>query len=183
MSKKAPWKKLSSKIVYKNPWFSVRKDKVIRPDGKKGTYSIVKMNTNSVFIVPVSADGKIFLQKQHRYTTGVYSWEIPGGRIKKGEKPSKAAKRELKEELDLTPKSLQKIGEVQVLNGTSDGLGNVFVCVTKEKNTKNIDAENEGIGEVGKFSLNKVKKMVKEGKISDSQSIASLYLYALNKNG
>jgi len=33
---KNPWKKLGSKAIYKNPWITVREDKVIRPDGKKG---------------------------------------------------------------------------------------------------------------------------------------------------
>ena len=37
-----PWNTLSSNIVYKNDWISVREDKVIRPDGKPGIYGVVE---------------------------------------------------------------------------------------------------------------------------------------------
>ncbi len=37
MSRKNPWKTLSTKIVRSNPWFKLREDRVIRPDGKPGT--------------------------------------------------------------------------------------------------------------------------------------------------
>ena len=33
-----PWKKLSSKKIYRNQWFSLREDQVISPGGEQGIY-------------------------------------------------------------------------------------------------------------------------------------------------
>ena len=37
-----PWKTLSSALKYENPWFRVREDAVIRPDGNRGIYGVVE---------------------------------------------------------------------------------------------------------------------------------------------
>lgn len=39
--KKGPYTILSTKSVYKNPWISVREDKVLKPDGKKGIFGVI----------------------------------------------------------------------------------------------------------------------------------------------
>ena len=36
MPESNPWKTLSSRVVYTNPWITVREDQVIRPDGAPG---------------------------------------------------------------------------------------------------------------------------------------------------
>lgn len=36
-----PWKKIKSKVIHKNPWYQLREDDVLRPDGKKGKYYYV----------------------------------------------------------------------------------------------------------------------------------------------
>src|ERR687887_82863 len=35
-----PWRTLSSRQVYDNPWISVREDEVVRPDGRPGIYGV-----------------------------------------------------------------------------------------------------------------------------------------------
>ncbi|MFA6467211.1 MAG: hypothetical protein WCV71_05140 [Patescibacteria group bacterium] len=52
---KHPWKKLSSKIVYQNHWIKVREDKVIRPDGSRGIYSVID-SKRGVMILPIVGD-------------------------------------------------------------------------------------------------------------------------------
>ncbi|NLF58413.1 MAG: DNA mismatch repair protein MutT, partial [Candidatus Hydrogenedens sp.] len=37
-----PWKTLGSRVVYRNPWITVREDEVIRPDGLPGIYGVVE---------------------------------------------------------------------------------------------------------------------------------------------
>ena len=37
---RGPWTTLASKIVYQNPWMTVREDAVTRPDGKPGIYGV-----------------------------------------------------------------------------------------------------------------------------------------------
>jgi len=49
-------------------------------------------------IVPVFPDGKILLVHQYRHAIGRWTWELPAGTLKKGERPLVCAKRELAEE-------------------------------------------------------------------------------------
>ena len=41
MSEHNPWKKISSREVYKNPWITVKEDSVIKPNGEPGIYGVV----------------------------------------------------------------------------------------------------------------------------------------------
>ena len=52
------WKKLNSKIVYKNQWLRLREDTVIRPDGKRGKYGIVERPPAN-FVIALDQKGKI----------------------------------------------------------------------------------------------------------------------------
>ena len=46
----------------------------------------------------------------HRNTPNLKQWELPGGKLEKGELPEEAAKRELKEELDVMVTILKYLG-------------------------------------------------------------------------
>ncbi len=92
-----PWRTLSSRIVYRNPWLTLREDTVIRPDGAEGIYSVVEMRP-SCGVVAINEDNQIALVGQWRYVHGKYSLEIPTGGSEEGEAPLDAAKRELLEE-------------------------------------------------------------------------------------
>ena len=74
-----PWKRVSSETKYENPWFHVREDRVVRPDGKPGRYSVVSAARLATGIVPLWPDGSVTLVGQYRYPLDEYSWEIPEG--------------------------------------------------------------------------------------------------------
>ena len=92
---RSPWRTLSSRNVYENPWISVREDSVIRPDGEPGIYGVVHYKNTAVGVLPVEED-HIYLVGQYRYPLERYSWEIPEGGCPKDEEPLRAAQRELR---------------------------------------------------------------------------------------
>src|SRR5260370_12789445 len=57
------WKTLGTRVMYANPWITVREDDVIRPDGKPGIYGVVEMRL-SVGIVALNDAGVIALASQ-----------------------------------------------------------------------------------------------------------------------
>ncbi|MGC8671271.1 MAG: NUDIX hydrolase [Candidatus Micrarchaeia archaeon] len=81
------------RILYKNKILEVEQKKTKR---LKKPFTIIK-SKNAVAIIPLLGN-KIVLEKQYRAAVGKFLYEIPAGKIEKGETPKEAAERELKEE-------------------------------------------------------------------------------------
>jgi 8-oxo-dGTP pyrophosphatase MutT (NUDIX family) len=176
VKKDNPWQSVSSEVVHKNQWFYVRQDKVITPEGKDGEYNVV-VSPGAAFIVALNENNKIYLIGQYRYPTGVYSLELPAGSIDDQE-PLVAAKRELQEETGLVAKEWKQLGVFQSANGIMSELCYVFMATNLEQTNHNAQIE-EGIDELIPVSLEEALKMIKNGELSDGQSIASLTMAAI----
>jgi 8-oxo-dGTP pyrophosphatase MutT (NUDIX family) len=176
----AIWKKLSSVYVLENPWYKVRQDKVIRPDGKQGLYNVVECG-QSVFIVPVTEDHKIILIKQFRYTTQRGGWELPAGSVDEGEDPLTAAKRELKEETGFVANDWQSLDATfDSMNGMCDAVAHVFIA-RNLKDSHVHEQTAEGITGMQSFSFQEIVTMIQDGRIVDGLSIASLMKFFISE--
>lgn len=173
---KNPWKKLSSKVVHKNPWYAVRKDKVIRPDGKKGEYNVVEFPP-SVFIVAINEKKEVLLVQLFRYTTSRVSIEIPAGNTE-GQRPLFAAKRELLEETGYKAKQWKQVGKFQAANGILNTESYVYLAQDLTSTEENSKLE-EGITKVFTLPFEEVLNMVQQGKFTDGQSMIALFYAAL----
>ena len=63
-------------------------------------------------ILPYFADGTICMVRQFRYAMQQQLWELPAGKLEKGEDPFAAAKRELEEECGLTADNYISAGRI-----------------------------------------------------------------------
>lgn len=167
------WKKISSKYVHENPWYRVRQDQVIMPNGKSGVYNVVETR-GAVYIVALNDEQEVALIKQERYTTGIESYEAPAGGIEEGEDPLETAKRELIEETGYAAKEWKKLSETQAANGISNAVCYVFLAATLEKAGFDEKVE-EGITDVKFVSFDEINHMIKSGELSDSPTIAAIY--------
>ena len=105
-----PWKILQSNQVYCDPWLHVKKDDVIRPDGKIGTHSVVTIKPG---VCVLACDGDyVYLTEEFHYGVGRVTLEaVSGGR--EGEEPAiECAKRELREELGIEAESWTELTTV-----------------------------------------------------------------------
>ncbi len=170
------WKTLNSIIVYRNRWMTVREDKIIRPDGSEGIYSVIE-NAPSVHIVALTNQDEVYLIGQFRYTTKTFSWEIPAGGADETDLLS-AAKRELQEETGLTAEIWEETGKFHTMNGISGQMSHVFVARNLSQTDSN-NQEEEGISHMKCVPLKQAFKMIKQGEITDSDSISALIHAAL----
>lgn len=106
---KGPWQTVASDIKYRNPWISVREDKVIRPDGKDGIFGVVTMQPG-VSILPVDQDGNVYLAKEYRYGIERVTIEVISGGYDADEDRIDAVRRELKEETGLEASEIIELG-------------------------------------------------------------------------
>lgn len=170
---KNPWKKLSSRTAYQNPWIRVREDRVIHPDGHKGIYAIVEINP-SVYIVAFDEDRKIWLIDCFRYSTESMSLEVPAGGTD-GQEPLVAAKRELQEETGLVAEHWRQIGELDSHNGVCRERAHIFFA-TGLKQTGINEQLADGIERSFALPAEEVYEAIANGRIRDSESIAALHL-------
>ena len=167
-----PWRRLSSRPIYENPWIRVREDQVIRPDGNPGIYGVVEIQNWAIGVVALAENGDTFLVGQYRYTLDLYSWEIPEGGGAKHETPLAAAQRELREEAGITAARWTYLGEVHLSNSVSDETGCVFLA----EDLTYGEAEPDGTEELGLWRLPFAEAVQRAltGDISDSLAVIGL---------
>ena len=172
------WKKLSSKIVFENPWISVHEDRVINPGGGENDYGVVRFKSKAVAMIPLDDEGNTWLVGQDRYTLGEYSWELPMGGAPHDEDPLDAAKRELKEETGLSAGRWSKLMTLHTSNSITDEVGIVYVAEDLQQGEQELE-ETENI-ELRHLPLAEAIEMVKQGLITDAISVAALLRIAIS---
>jgi len=168
-----PWKTLKQTVRYENPWFRVREDEVIRPDGKPGIYGVVETRI-ATGVVALTEANEVVLVGQYRYPTEQYSWEIIEGGAEEGELPLEAIKRELKEEAGLIANSWQQLGpEVQLSNCISSELAVFFIA----RDLTETEASPDGteVLQTKTVSFDECMSLVESGEINDAMSIIGLH--------
>ena len=166
------WKKLSSKVIYDNPWMTVIEDRVINPSGGQNDYGHISFKTRAVAIIPIDDAGNTWLVGQDRYTLGEYSWEVPMGGAPKGEEALAAAKRELQEETGLQAEHWTEILRLHTSNSITDEEGIAYVAKGLQQGETEFE-ETENI-EVRKLPLTEAVAMAQNGEITDAISVAAL---------
>jgi 8-oxo-dGTP pyrophosphatase MutT (NUDIX family) len=164
-------------VVYENPWILVHEDAVTRPDGTPGTYGVVELRRPAVFVVALTDDDQVVLVTVDRHTVGS-SVEVPAGGSD-GEEPLLAAQRELAEETGLTARHWRQVGAMNALNGVCRASEVVFLATGLEAVTGDDGSHAraaEGIGAVRLVPLTEVLDLVREGTITDGETLAALML-------
>jgi 8-oxo-dGDP phosphatase len=171
---------VASREVYRNDWMTVREDQVRRPDGSEGIYGVVDKPTYALII---ACDGDRFrLVEQFRYPLGLRRWEFPQGTApgRADLEPAELAHRELREETGLRAESMAQLGLLDVAAGMSSQRGKVFVATgITEGDPDREDTEQDMHSEW--FSRADVERMMREGTITDAQSIAAWALFLLSE--
>ena len=122
------WKTLSTETVYENAWLELSHRDVINPSGNKGIYGLVKFKNQAIGVIPLDAEGNIYLVGQYRYAIDEYSWEIPEGGGVLGTDVLEAAKRELKEETGLIAGSWTKLARIHTSNSATNEEGFLYIA-------------------------------------------------------
>ena len=169
-----PWKFISSKEIYKNPWLRLREDQVIRPDGEKGVYSVVETRV-ATGVVAFDEDDNVIMVGQYRYPLDEYSWEIVEGGAEQDEVPLEAIKRELVEEAGIVASEWESLGGEIFLNDCISS-ERCFLFVARGLNSVGSHPEGTEVLKIKKIPFNEVLKMVLNGQIKDSMTIMAILL-------
>lgn len=167
-----PWKTLKSEKVYDSPWIGLTKHDILNPNGNPGTYSVINFKNMALGILALDQDYNTWIVGQYRYPINQYSWEIPEGGGKWDIEPLESAKRELLEETGITAKKWTKILEMHLSNSASDEF--CILYIAQELSFGAAEPEDTEQLEVKKLPFDELYKMVEDGKITDSLTVAAV---------
>lgn len=172
------WKKIDSKIVYKNPWLQLREDIVIRPDGKRSKYGIVERPPVN-FIIALNQKGLIFFIKEYRYPIKKTILQLPAGTTDKNKSFLSSAKKELFEETGLRANNWKKLGKFYIGPGHENIYANIFLAtkLNTSKFNKSTSSGDELIIKAIKLPIKKIKQLISLNKIECGITLAALNLY------
>ena len=171
--------KIASKRLHTGKVISLDIDKVRFPDGSTGELEMIRHPGASAVVPflsdPRGEDPQILLIRQYRYAAGGYLYEIPAGRLDKGEEPRDCAIRELKEETGCTAQQLDHLFTFFTTPGFTDEKIHVFMATgivageTKHEADEFLDLQP--------MLLSRALEMVEVGEIVDAKTALGI-LYA-----
>lgn len=181
MSKSSPKKPrtikarvLSSREVYHGPAFRVTADQVLEPSGVRTRRDIVH-HSGSVVILAVEegdSEPRVLLERQYRYAARQMLWELPAGRIDKGENDLHAAKRELLEETGYTAKRWRRILRFYASPGFLAEAMNLYLA--RGLRAGPAQPEPDEVIHVRMVPLSAAVRMVMRGAIKDGKTISGI---------
>ncbi len=162
--------------VFKGKILTVCNDEVSLPDGSVAFREIIE-HPGGACVFYVEND-KVLFVRQYRYAYGESVYEIPAGKLDKGEDPIKAAARELEEEAGLRAGRL----ELLFVNYPTPGYTNEKIYIYRAYDCVKTQAHlDEGeFLDVEYVPLERVKEMLKNGELHDSKTIMALQAYLLS---
>jgi len=175
-----PWKTLSSRPIYENPWTRVREDIAEMPNGKTTIYGVVDCG-ECVGVLPFLDDRHVVLVRQYRYVFGENNrWEMPTGGVKSGETLLEAAHRELREEIGYDASQLKEMNTYYTSKSVMHEIAHLYIG-SHLSQIEAIPDETEFL-EIEIFSFDKVLEMVLQSEIRDSMTVLAV-LYAARRFG
>ena len=172
-------KTVKKNYIYKGKILNLRCDDALLPDGRPCKREIIE-HSGGACVLYVENDA-VLLVKQYRYAYGENIYEIPAGKLEKGEDPMLAAFRELEEEAGV------KAGRLELLfvNYPTPGYTNekIYIYRAYDGVKTHIHLDEDEFLDAEFIPLSQVKSMLKNGEIKDGKTIIALQAYFLAEAG
>jgi ADP-ribose pyrophosphatase len=174
--------RIASRRIYSGRVLDLDMDTVRFPNGQQGELEMIRHPGASAVIPVLSADDaddpQLLLIRQYRYAAGGPIWEVPAGRLEKGESPETCAKRELLEETGATAGRWDRLTTIYTTPGFTDERIHLFAArdlVVKEQETRR---EPDEFMELKPTSVSQALAMIKDGEIVDGKTVVAVLFYA-----
>lgn len=167
-----PWIVKGVTHALENDWFGIDEHDVIRPDGAKGYYGVIRIRRLAVGVLPIDVDGCVHLVGQWRFPLGRYSWEMPEGGAEPGEDARGCAERELAEETGLRATLWTQVLEMDLSNSLTDERAVMFIATDLRSGEAEPDPTEVLKARSAHFL--DVLARVADGRIRDAMTVATV---------
>ena len=164
-------KTLSSEVIFEGRVITLTNDVALLENGETAGREVVHHHSGAC-ILPYFEDGTLCMVRQFRYAMQQELWELPAGKLEKGEDPFEAAKRELGEECGLTADNYISLGQFFPTVGYDTEVIYTWVATGLHKTQMHLDADEFLTPD--RLPLDKAYEMVMSGEIRDGKTIAGI---------
>lgn len=162
--------KKSRKKVFNGRLLKVFKGTKRLPNGKEAYLEEVA-HPGAAIVIPFIKEKIVFI-RQYRAVIEKYIWELPAGKLDAGERPASCAKREVEEETGYSIRNLKRLGFIYTTPGFCDEKIHIFKAECYKKKEPSTDSDE--MIEVKELTKKEVRSLFKNGKLTDSKTIAAL---------
>ena len=155
-------------------------DTVRFPDGSTGELEMIR-HPGAAAVVPVLSDPAgpdptILLIRQYRYATGGMLWEVPAGRLGRGEAPLDCARRELLEETGMHAGRIEPLTTIWTTPGFTDERIHLFLATDLTEGQAAREADE--FIELEPRPLSQVLAAIRDGRICDAKTVTAILFVA-----
>lgn len=164
-------KTVSSRTVFQGKIVTLKVDTVAMPGGNSATRELV-LHPGGVGVVALTEDKKVILVKQYRKPLDKAIYEIPAGKLDKGEEPLTCAIRELSEETGLTAEQFTYLGFIYPSPGFTDEVTHMYLATGLSQGETHPD-EDEYL-DIEEVSFSQVMAMIERNEINDAKTVCGI---------
>ncbi|WP_197288366.1 NUDIX domain-containing protein [Nocardia sp. NRRL S-836] len=169
----AAWRTQSSTVVHRaEPYFAVRRDEAVRPDGQPAQYHHV-VSPGAAVVLALDAAGRVVLTRQWIYTHGEPQLRLPSGGIDPVDagSPQAAAARELLAETGLRADKWASLGAVHSADSFSNHIDHLFLAsgLIEPETPVTLDGDEADL-RVHRVSLERAAQLVDAGAVPHAGS-------------
>ncbi len=164
---------IGRRVLWEGSVGSFGLDTVVLPGGQEAELAILK-HPGAAAVVPFLDRDHVVLLRQFRHAAGGTIWEVPAGKLDRGEDPYACAARELAEETGYRAGRLERTGAIFTTPGFTDERIHLFAAFDlKPGETAH---EHHELISSQVVPLARALAMIDSGEISDGKTIAALFL-------
>ncbi|MDR2980984.1 MAG: NUDIX hydrolase [Puniceicoccales bacterium] len=176
------WKVLESEYLFRRPWFTVRRESLLLPNGNKVPEYYVLEYPTWVNTIAITKEGEFVMVRQYRRALGNVSYELCAGVCEKEDaSPMVSAQRELLEETGYGGGKWTEFSVLSANPGTHTNLTYCYLATDVEPvSSPHPEATEDLI--IHLLTLDEVKRLLLNDEIKQALHSASLWKYmAINR--
>lgn len=140
-------------------------------DGNQYTRELV-VHDGAVALVPIDADGNVYLVRQYRGGAKQILLELPAGTVEPGEERIITARRELQEEIGFYPGKLTTLGDFYV--AASYTTERITIFLAEDLSASELNADDDEFIAIEKMPFDDALKLAFTNNIIDSKTLIGL---------
>ena len=169
--RRSQWTVLADRPIGQLKYERLSVASIEQPDGFRFEQYVLRMPRGAMTVVLDDAAERVLLIWRHRFVTGRWVWELPGGHVEDGEDGAAAAAREVLEETGYRPGRIEHVLTFQPMPGTADSPYEIYLARGAEPVGVPDINETE---EVRWVPLAEVAGLIASGDISGAATIIGL---------